>query len=360
MGKLYLYTDSLFDGLRQRQDPLADDAVLSFIHHPDWVKTVNTWEVIPTRLPDDFSPEVKAYFEFYGSIETTLTQETLERGQHFFEKNGDMYTAMLGFYSLPYCYAFADGAEVLVRSKRIIDSIGERLGETGSFVMEIFKPGAFVSEKSAFLVCAKVRLIHAFSRYFISHYAKDWNLSFGKPVNQEDMLGTNIAFSQIVLRGLIKLGINISEEEHQIVLAYWKYIGELIGIDIRFWPETSKEAFELDKHIRRRHIRTSEAGQRLTHALLNFYRKTIPDRMLSDQVEGIVSFFLGKEASQALNLRPNKAIQGDLLGLIFKISGRNNFVGKKSYSKLKRNLDQQQIQQFGRLMTIKLPEVGRS
>jgi hypothetical protein len=327
---------------------------------PDLIKTINSWREIPNEIPQDFSLELIHFFEFYQKKTNPFEAITLERGQHFFEKHGDLYTAMLGFYSLPYCYAFADGAEVLIRSKRIIDSIGERLGETGSFVMEIFKPGAFLTEKSAFLVCAKVRLIHAFSRYFISHYAKDWNPAFGKAVNQEDMLGTNIAFSQIVLRGLLKLGISVTEEEHQTVLAYWKWVGEMIGIDVSFWPETSKEAFELDKHIRKRHIRASEAGQKLTQALLNFYRKSIPDPILSDQVEGIVSFFLGKEASKALNLRPSKAIQGDLLGMVFKLSGRRNFGAKKSYLSLKRNLDQQQLQQFGKTLTINLPELTRS
>lgn len=360
MEKLHLYTDSLFDELRQRQDQLADKATLTLIQSPNWIKIINSWKEIPAILPEDFSSELTHFFNSYKEQENSFEAITLERGQHFFEKHGDMYTAMLGFYSLPYCYAFADGAEVLVRSKRIIDSIGERLGETGSFVMEIFKPGAFMTEKSAFLVCAKVRLIHAFSRYFILKYAKDWNLKFGKPINQEDMLGTNLAFSQIVLRGLIKLGIPVNEEEHHAVLAYWKWIGKLMGIDVSYWPETSKEAFELDKHIRRRHLRASEAGQKLTSALLNFYRKTIPDPILSDQVEGIVSFFLGKEASKALNLRSKKAIKGDLLGLVFKLNGRRNLGTKKSYSSLKRSLEQQQMQQFGKLMSIQLPELSRS
>lgn len=360
MEKLHLYTDSLFDQLRQRQDSLADDAVASLIQSPELIQLINSWEVIPAQLPTAFSTELISFFEFFQLKEDSFDPIILERGQHFFEKNGDMYTAMLGFYSLPYCYAFADGAEVLVRSKRIIDAIGERLGETGSFVMEIFKPGAFLTSKSAFLICAKVRLIHAFSRYFILNYAKDWNTDFGKPVNQEDMLGTNIAFSQIVLRGLLKLGIAVSEEEHQTILSYWKWIGELIGIDVSYWPETSKEAFELDKHIRRRHIRASDAGQKLILALMNFYRKSIPDPVLSGQVEGIISFFLGKDASIALNLQSNQRIQGDLLGLVFKLSGLRNFGGKKSYSNLKRNLDQQQIQQFGKVLTINLPEMKRS
>ncbi|SEG12704.1 oxygenase MpaB family protein [Algoriphagus boritolerans] len=360
MGKLHLYTDSLFDTLRDRQDDLADCAVLSLIKHPDWIKLINSWQTIPDDSPSDFDTDLVRFFEFYKQKETSTEPGTLKNGQRFFAENGQLYTAMLGLYSLPYCYAFADGAEVLVRSKRIIDSIGERLGETGSFVMEIFKPGAFTSERSAFLVCAKVRLIHAFSRYFISHYAKDWDNAYGKPVNQEDMLGTNLAFSQIVLRGLLKLGISLTEAQHQAILAYWKWIGELIGIDVNIWPETSKEAFELDKLIRKRHIRASEAGQKLIGALLNYYRKTIPDPILIDQIEGIVAFFLGKDASKALNLTSNRLIQGDLLGLVLKLNGQKNRRTKNTYVNLKRNLDQQQIQQFGRLMIIKLPEIARS
>lgn len=360
MSKLHLYTNSLFDELRQQQDELADRAVSALIQNPDWIKTINSWERIPDKLSEDWSSEVFEYFDFYKSTAISVERTVLERGQQFFEKNGDLYTAMLGFYSLPYCYAFADGAEVLVRSKRIIDAIGERLAETVYFVMEVFRPGAFISDSRAYLVCAKVRLIHAFSRYFISHYSKDWQTTYGMPVNQEDMIGTTIAFSQIVLRGLLKLGISINEPDHQAVLAYWRWIGELIGIEITYWPETSKEAFELDKLIRTRNIRASVAGQKLIGALLSYYRKAVSDAALASQVEGIVSFLLGKDASNALLLKSSIAIQGDLLGLFFKLNGLKNFGGKKSYTTLKRALDLQQIHQFGKLMTIQLPVISRS
>lgn len=360
MGKLQLYNNSLFDQLRQKQDELADYAVSTLMQNPGWITTINSWKIIPAELPESFSLELKELFLFYQNRISSFDELTLKKGQCFFEQKGDLYVAMLGFYSLPYCYAFADGAEVLVRSKRILDSIGERLGETGSFVMDIFRPGAFISNKQAFLVCAKVRLIHAFSRYFIAKYAKDWDINFGKPINQEDMLGTNIAFSQIVLRGFLKIGISVSEEEHQTVLAYWKWIGELLGIDVSYWPETAKEAYELDKLIRTRNIRSSEAGRKLTSALLNFYRKTIPDPLLNEQVESIVSFFLGSEASKALNLGSKNFIQGDLLGLVFKLSGLKDHGSSKSYASIKRSLEKQQMQQFGKLMAIKLPEFSRS
>ena len=360
MEKLQFYTNSVFDQLRQRQDPLADQAVLALVQTPSLISSINSWKIIPDKLTQDFPAELKSFFDFYLEKAKEYSEPELRPAQDFFEEKGDLYLAMLGFYSLPYCYAFADGAQVLVRSNRILDQIGERLGETASFVLEIFRPGAFSIQDSAYLICAKVRLIHAFSRYFISQYAKDWDLAYGQPVNQEDMLGTNLAFSHIVLRGLGKMGATPSEKEYESVLIYWKWIGKLIGIDTQYWPTSTKEAFELDKLIRKRHLKSSEAGQRLVAGLLHFYQKTIPDPVLNSQAEGILSFFLGKEASEALALKPVLKVPGEILGLVFNFSGRKNFGGKKGYTALKKNLTGQQMVQFGRVLEIRLPELKRT
>ncbi len=360
MRKLQLYTNSLFDQLRQRQDKLADDAVVTLIQHPELVQLINSWESIPNIIPADFPPGLFSYFDFYLNQDWSSDTAAIKGAQLFFDQKGDLYLAMLGFYALPYCYAFGDGAEVLVRSQRIVNQIGERLGETGSFVLDIFHPGEFNFGHRAILTCAKVRLIHAFSRYFIHKYAKDWNPAFGLPINQEDMLGTNLAFSFIVLRGLTKLGFQPTEQEYSEVLLFWKRIGELMGIDISYWPETSKEAFELDKLIRNRHLKQTDAGRILIERLMGFYKKSIPDPLLQTQVQDIISFFLGKNASKALGLASGRRISGDLLGLVFTFSGWKNFGGKKGYPSLRLNLEKQQMDQFGKILGINLPVLGSS
>ena len=218
MNLLRQYNSSVFDQLRLNQDTLADQAVEALISQPNLASEINSWLVIPAKLPEYFPEELRLYFEFYLHKEKEFSEGEHRLAQEFFEQRGDMYLAMLGFYSLPYCYAFAAGAQVLVRSQRILDQIGERLGETTRFVLDIFKPGAFTSQDEAFLTCAKVRLIHAYSRFFIRKYAKDWSQDFGEPINQEDLLGTNLAVSHIVLRGLTKLGMTPSSKEHQAVL----------------------------------------------------------------------------------------------------------------------------------------------
>jgi hypothetical protein len=354
------YTNTNFDQLRLKQDTLADQAVEVLISQPNLASEINSWLVIPAKLPEYFPEELRLYFEFYLHKEKEFSGGEHRLAQEFFEQRGDMYLAVLGFYSLPYCYAFAAGAQVLVRSQRILDQIGERLGENTRFVLDIFKPRAFTSQDEAFLTCAKVRLIHAYSRFFIRKYAKDWSPDFGEPINQEDLLGTNLAFSHIVLRGMTKLGMSPSAKEHQAVLRYWKWIGGLMGIEPSLWPSTAKEAFELDRLIRKRHLKASDAGKKLTKALLEFYQKNIPDSFLTGQLEGLLSYFLGKEASKAVGISGQTQVPGDILGLFLKFSGFRTFGAIKTHASLKKNLELQQMLQFGRILQLKLPEGNRS
>ncbi len=360
MQLLSQYTNAIFDQLRLKQDLLADEAVLALVSNPQFAKEINSWESIPSTLPANFPLELQRYFDFYLAKEKDFLLLDHQAAQAYFERNGDLYLAMLGFYSLPYCYAFADGAQVLVRSQRILDQIGERLGETTRFVLDIFKPGAFASQDAAYLSCAKVRLIHAFSRYFIRKYAKDWDPSFGEPINQEDLLGTNLAFSHIVLRGMTKMGLSPSPKEHHALLLYWKWIGELMGVETNLWPTNAKEAFELDRLIRKRQLKASDAGKKLTHALLEFYQKNIPDALITAQLESILVFFLGKEASKAVGISSNLQVPGDILGVVLKGTGFKTFGSQKNHAALKKNLEAQQFAQFGRVLHLQLPEHKRS
>jgi len=358
VSKLKLYHNSGFDQLRSVQDTPADQLVSLLIKNQELVSVINTWQEIPTQL-ESFPEELQVFFNFYLHQEN-IPFDILKEGQALFDKKGDLYLAMLGFYALPYAYAFGDGAEVLVRSKRILSDIGQRLGETGSFILDIFEPEAFLTKKKAFLTCAKVRLIHAFSRYFISHYSKDWNESFGKPINQEDLIGTNLTFSLIVIRGWKKMGFDVPNKEVDLIMNYWKWIGKLMGIDTSYWPENSKEAFELEKLIRKRHLKPSNAGNQLINALINYYKTTIPDPLILAQIIPILNFFLGKEASKALGIYTNQQVSGELLGLVFKFSGWKSYGNTKSYAQIAKQFETNQKAYFGRKLEIQLPELNRS
>ncbi|MFC5623534.1 oxygenase MpaB family protein [Algoriphagus winogradskyi] len=359
MSKLKLYQNIEFDHLRTLQDPLADQLVKVLVKYPELITQVNSWAEIPNEIEDSYPPAFQAFFNFYLE-QKELPEEILAQGQRLFDQKGDLYLAMLGFYSLPYAYAFGDGAEVLVRSKRILNDIGRRLGETGTFILDIFEPGAFLTKKKAFLTCAKVRLIHAFSRYFISHYSYDWNEAFGKPINQEDLIGTNLSFSLIVIRGWKKMGFNVSSEEVSLIMQYWKWVGRLMGIQEKYWPDNPKEAFALEKLIRKRHLKSTTAGHLLIQALISYYKSSIADPLISSQVEPILYFFLGKEAAKALNIQSSIPINGELLGLVFKFSGWKTYGSVKGYAQIARQNESNQIALFGEKLEIKLPRLNRS
>ncbi len=357
MSKLKLYENSQFDFLRNEQDPLADQLVTQLVKNPELIQLINSWDEFPTHLDDSLPKELHSFHNFYR-VQSDIPEEILRAGQSLFDQKGDLYLAMLGFYSLPYAYAFGDGAEVLVRSKRILTNIGERLSETGGFILDIFEPGAFMTKKKTFLTCAKVRLVHAFSRYFITNYSKDWNPAFGKPINQEDLIGTNLSFSLIVIRGWRKMGINVSNSEVDLIMQYWKWIGIQMGINVAYWPENSKEAFELERLIRKRHLKSSEAGKKLIQALIDNYKSTIPTKIIANQSIAILNFFLGKEASTALGIQSSVPVNGELLGLVIKYSGWKNFGGIKGYSQFAKQFESNQLEQFGRKLKIQLPEIN--
>ncbi|NVJ86211.1 MAG: DUF2236 domain-containing protein [Algoriphagus sp.] len=360
MEKLKLYTWEHLDALRKRKDPLADAAVATLIKNPSLAEEINTWTQIPDAFPKNYPQPLVEYLSFFNVAKEFANPEILKVGQQFFNKEGDIYLGLLGFYSLPYCYAFGDGAEVLVRSKRIVNEIGSRLGETGLFVLDLFKPGGFISDSSPYLTCAKVRLIHAFSRYFILNFSNDWSDEFGAPINQEDMLGTNLAFSMIVLRGMTKMGTAIDSETYNTILEYWKWIGYLLGVDLKFWPSNAKEAFELDRLIRKRHLKPTLAGKALITALAAFYKENIPDPLIRDQVDLLLGFFLGKEAGEALGLPSSTKLPGSLVELMFKLSGWRNYGSKKNYSLIRKMMELQHQEQFGKQFEIQIPVINRS
>jgi hypothetical protein len=359
VSKLKLYKNIEFEQLRSIQDPLADQLVRQLIKNPELITLINSWIEIPVKMENSYPQEFQDFFNFYLT-QDDIPEEILIKGQKIFDEKGDLYLAMLGFYSLPYAYAFGDGAEVLVRSKRILSDIGRRLGETGSFILDIFEPGAFLNKKKAFLTCAKVRLIHAFSRYFIAHYASDWDDKYGKPINQEDLIGTNLSFSLIVIRGWKKMGFKVESTEVDLLMRYWKWVGRMMGIQENYWPDNAKEAYELEKLIRKRHLKASGAGHQLIQALIGYYKATIPDALISSQVEPILNFFLGNEASKALGIQSSLPVNGELLGLVFKFSGWKNYGAKKGYSQIARQFESNQKALYGEKLEIKLPELKRS
>jgi hypothetical protein len=355
VSKFTLYTDQNLDRLKNLGDPLADEAVAALVHRPDICKEINVWSDIPEVLPDYFPEEVRVFFSWMKIPPDFIDKQKVLRAQQYFERNGSLYTALLGFFSLPYSYAFADGAQVLVRSKRIMEDVGKRLSETAFFVLDAFLPEAFIGNNGNLLTLAKVRLIHAFARYFIQTHARDWDEKWGTPINQEDLIQTNLAFSFLVMRSMRKIGVSVPILEVEASLHHWKIMGHYLGIDITYWPDSPREAYFIEKRIRTRHLKGSDAGVRLTKALIGYYREFLQNPVVSQVVEDLVAFLMGKVAGDAVGLKQPPTLATPAYQLLLQSNLFGSAGGSTSYQSFRRLFDHNTLKQFGSPIRISIP-----
>jgi ER-bound oxygenase mpaB/B'/Rubber oxygenase, catalytic domain len=281
------FSDTLLNQTRQEGDKLADD-VINLVYFKMGIKGLreffkwtgqtidNTFETEP-----ELTEKLQDFFAKTSKIPSFLDPEKIKKGLTFAQKNQEQIGLMLGCLSLPYCYAGANGAKVLWMSERIKNDTRKRLEETGEFVFGVMNPkewnNDFMGSKNLILRIQKIRLMHACIRFFTTHYGT-WNAAeWGKPVNQEDMAGTNLAFSYVVIKGMRTNGKTLTDEETEAYLHLWAVIGFWSGVSEKIIPQNLREAFLLDKAIARRQFKASEEGIGLTKALIKTLEEFVPN-----------------------------------------------------------------------------------
>jgi hypothetical protein len=229
-----------------------------------------------------------------------FNQKQVERGQQLFKRYAMEMMALLGAMSLPYCYAASPGNKALYLSDKMRNSPGKRLMDTASFVIAVLTPGTLEDGKHGHLHINKVRLIHALSRYYLQKQPT-WKMQWGVPINQEDMAGTNLAFSYVILLGMQKSGFILSQKEKEDFLFAWRYIGYLMNIQEELLPASFMEATQLTNIIKSRNFKKTEDGIILTSELLSYYKSTVPLAQ-ADLVPSQIRFYLGKEVAEMIGI----------------------------------------------------------
>ncbi len=227
----------------------------------------------------------------------------INSGQRIFQQYAAEIMTLLGVMALPYCYAGTPGNKALFLAEKMRVAPGKRLHDTASFIVGVATPGSFQND-TAQLHINKTRIIHSIARYFVSR--KNWDPSWGVPINQEDMAGTNLAFSAIILFGLQRSGHTLTKSQKEDFIFLWRYIGYQLGIDERLLPSDFKEAVSLVEIIKQRNFKFSVEGQELARELISYYREIIPSNR-SSLIEAQIRFYLGKEVSACIGL------QGDFI-----------------------------------------------
>lgn len=225
--------------------------------------------------------------------------ERIQKGQRVFEFYAAEIMMLLGALALPFCYAGSPGNKALHRSDKMRQSPGKRLLDTAQFIISVCTPGSF-DGNMAMISINKTRLIHAMARYYVQK--KEWDSAWGLPINQEDMAGTNLAFSSLILVGLQQTGFTLTDRQKEDYIYLWRYIGYQLAVEEELLPTTFREAFGLTQIIKHRNFKSSIEGMELTKELLAYYQTVAPPDQ-SWLMEAQIRYFLGQEVSDLLGLR---------------------------------------------------------
>jgi hypothetical protein len=317
-------------------DPLADNLVNQIFDKKEQANFYRILQMDAASVMDAEDSELKSFLTNTRPLPQWFDAERILKGQKFYKKFAMPIMTLLGGLSLPYCYAASPGNKALYLSDKMRKSPGKRLVDTADFIITVSTALNISENSEAQISTNKLRLIHAVARYYILNSSK-WSIEWGIPINQEDMAGTNLAFSYIIVKGLQKSGYMITEREKENFLALWRYIGYQLYIQDELLPSTLKEAELLEQAIRKRHFQESEEGFTLAKELITYY-KTMTKGMDSYLLESQIRYWLGPLAADCVGLKADK-LKDTIVQTLNLFQESTNFykVDSRSFTKMVQN-----------------------
>ncbi len=297
---------------RQVTDPVADQ-VISAIMQSGREQQINQILGMLMRnnsfeqgmfasLGADISALLDRYIETSGTLPPWADASLITRGEKLFEFYGPSVFMLLNVSSLPMCYCCGNGAQVLYNTGRLlasqngsVDPLARRLMETAQMVINVLSPGGLSPKGRGIVTIQKVRLIHASIRYYLrqGQAGKPWDSeTLGEPINQEDLAGTLMSFGPVILAGLKRMGIKLSEDDTTAWMHCWSVAGHLLGIDDRLLPDTYQQGFQLATDILVHQAKPSEAGKALTESCLRFMKYMVPGNSFDHVPPYLIWYFL--------------------------------------------------------------------
>jgi len=321
------WTTEFLESKRKMTDPLAGGVVNQIIQNGQKNQVNSLFNIITDddgSLPEDLPIEVRDYFEKTAVLPDWADPDLIALGQNIYTRHGMLITILLAYKALPECYACPKGAMVLYNTARLneksgnLDAFSRRIAETSEFIYYAMTPGGLSPGGRGIRAAQKVRLIHAVIRYYL--YQNNWDTNqYDEPINQEDLAGTLMSFSGLILEGLATLGVELVPEDIEAYTHCWRVIGYIMGVDADITPINAADALKLGHAIQNHQIGASPQGNSLVEALINFQNKNTPSFIDHEINIEMMRFLMGDTIADLLNVPP--ANKDDVQGLANKIRG---------------------------------------
>jgi hypothetical protein len=306
---------------RMMMDPLADQTVATIMGKKEVSEINHLFESIVkdhSKIPDGAPPELREYFEKSAILPDWADPDLIALGQQIYLRHGFWIGLLLSYKSLPECYACARGAEVLHKTARLnekngsLDSYSRRIAETAQFVVFAMSPNGLDPKGKGLRATQKVRLIHAVVRYYLKQ--QNWDSEkYGEPINQEDLAGTLMSFSALIIEGLEVIGITFDPAELEAYIHCWRVIGHIAGLDDDLIPKNSADALRLGHSILDKEIGPSAHAQELIKALRDFQDTKSKHILGPESNIALMRLMMGNEISDLLAVEPISQEKIDLM-----------------------------------------------
>ena len=321
LGQEVKLENAFLDRMRETIDPPAD-AVAATLEQgaaslvKDLIRQRRMWDDDgePSRaLPED----IRAYMKAASALPPWLDRAQIDQAQQFFLLYGLASSTLLACASLPQCYVMKYGTEVLAYTKFLQVEPTRRIRETAQMVMDVMVPGGLEPGGRGVRATMKVRVMHAIVRHMVTNDPRaianpadpELRAKFGLPINQEDMVYTLMTFSYVVIEGFRIMGYDMTEAQRDGYVHCWNVVGHLMGIRDELLPARFDDAAELFAAIQRRQSGTSQAGVKLTKALLGAVEDALPGEHHDPLIAVLTRRLVGDTTADALEIPRPSLIQ---------------------------------------------------
>lgn len=221
---------------------------------------------------------------------TPVDLARIDRGARVFLTHALLSALVLLAKSLPEGYAAPRLSRILCLSDNLRRKPYRRVLGVVQMLVDVSSPGSFEPAGKALITIPKIRLLHAGVRHIVRREMPDYETAFGAPVNLEDMLGTVMGFSLLVVEGLRRLEVGLSDREAEDYFYLWRVFAQMMGIhpegepDSDAWvPASLAEAETFYSAFRRRHFTAAAdnpEGVALAGASLQLLNDLLPQTPL--------------------------------------------------------------------------------
>jgi hypothetical protein len=315
LGTEIVLGESFLDRMRQTVDPPADAVAQSLVERgsqtlvAELMRNRQMWDADgePSRLlPED----VRAYMKVASTLPSWRDPAKVREAEAFFLLYGLASATLLACASLPECYVMKYGTEVLAYTKFLQVNPTRRVRETAQMVMDVMCPGGLEPGGRGVRATMKVRVMHAIVRHMVENDPKAvanpsdpaLRAKFGRPINQEDMVYTLLTFSYVVINGFAGMGYRMTDGEREGYIHCWNVVGSLMGIREELLPASYADARELFDAIRKRQHGQSDAGRKLTAALLKALQDALPGEHHDPLPAALTRRLIGHETADLLGV----------------------------------------------------------